>query len=126
MECKFDTFYMQSINCYILELSQCIKACIIYKLLILYYYTPFPPSLSYHSLPIFDHSFQQDPGIDNIYHPLTAIITTNLFCHSLPSIPILSKKAAFRQPPVVHLKPQLRSTLRSLSNSLCSRSVLHD
>ena len=83
---------MQSINCYILELSQCIKACIIYKLLLLYYYTSFPPSLSYHSLPIFDHSFQQAPGIDNIYHPLTAIITTNLLCHSLPSIPFSQRR----------------------------------
>ena len=126
MECKFDTFYMQSINCYILELSQCIKACIIYKLLILYYYTPFPPSLSYHSLPIFDHSFQHPLEIDNIYHPLTAIITTNLFCHSLPSIPFPQRRPPSGSPHVVHLKPQLHSTLRSLSNSLCSRSVLHD
>lgn len=92
MECKFDTFYMQSINCYILELSQCIKACIIYKLLLLHYYTPFPPSLSYHSLPIFDHSFQHPLEIDNIYHPLTMIITTNSLCHSLPSIPILPQE----------------------------------
>lgn len=126
MECKFDTFYMQSINCYILELSQCIKACIIYKLLLLYYYTPFPHPLSYHSLPIFGHSFQHPLEIDNIYHPLTMIITTNLLCHSLPSIPILPQEGRLPAAPIVHLKPQLHSTLRSLSNFLCSRSVLHD
>lgn len=92
MECKFDTFYMQSINCYILELSQCIKACIIYKLLLLYYYTPFPhPCPTIHSR--FSTTHSSTPlEIDNIYHPLTMIITTNSLCHSLPSIPILPQE----------------------------------
>lgn len=53
-----------------------------------------PPSLSYHSLPIFDYSFQQDPGIDNIYHPLTAIITTHLLLtlSYSPVYPLLPKE----------------------------------
>lgn len=125
MECKFDTFYMQSINCYILELSQCIKACIIYKLLLLYYYTPSPhPCPTIHSRFSTTHSstprnLQHLPSLNrDYYHPLTLSFS--------PIYPILPKKAAFRQPPIVHLKPQLRSTLRSLSNFLCSRSVLHD
>lgn len=70
------------------------------------------------------------PNTSSLFYKYSTI--SAIFCkptqstiHSviLPSIPIFQKKPAF-QPPSIHLKPQPHSTLRSLSNFLCSRSVL--